>query len=157
MGDVTTLDSFDKKILELMQSNCRLASEVIAEQVGLSASAVQRRLKRLREEGAIQAEIAVIKSDLSTNPMTFIAGIEIDRDNYSVLNKFKRWAESQPSIQQVFYVTGNVDLMVVITAESAKSYDGFVEQIMEQFPQIRRVMTNVVLDTPKQSLYLPLE
>ncbi len=31
MGDVSTLDSFDKKILELMQSNCRLASEVIAE------------------------------------------------------------------------------------------------------------------------------
>lgn len=157
MGDVSTLDSFDKKILELMQSNCRLASEVIAEQVGLSASAVQRRLKRLREEGAIQAEIAVVKSELSTHPMTFIAGIEIERDNYSVLNKFKRWAESQPSIQQVFYVTGNVDLMVVITAENTKSYDGFIEQIMEQFPQIRGVMTNVVLDTPKQSLYLPLE
>lgn len=157
MGDVTTLDSFDKKILQLMQSNCRLASEVIAEQVGLSASAVQRRLKRLREEGAIQAEIAVINSELSTHPMTFIAGIEIDRDNYTVLNKFKRWAESQPSIQQVFYVTGNVDLMVVITAKNAKSYDGFIEQLMEQFPQIRRVMTNVVLDTPKQSLYLPLE
>lgn len=157
MGDVSTLDSFDRKILELMQSNCRLASEVIAEQVGLSASAVQRRLKRLREEGAIQAEIAVIKSELSAHPMTFIAGIEIDRDNYTVLNKFKRWADSQPSIQQVFYVTGNVDLMVVITAESAKSYDGFIEHTMEQFPQIRRVMTNVVLDTPKQSLYLPLE
>jgi DNA-binding Lrp family transcriptional regulator len=157
MGDVSTLDSFDKKILELMQSNCRLASEVIAEQVGLSASAVQRRLKRLREEGAIQAEMAVIKSELSAHPMTFIAGIEIDRDNYTVLNKFKRWADSQPSIQQVFYVTGNVDLMVVITAESAKSYDGFIEHTMAQFPQIRRVMTNVVLDTPKQSLYLPLE
>lgn len=157
MGDVTTLDSFDKKILQLMQSNCRLASEVIAEQVGLSASAVQRRLKRLREEGAIQAEIAVINSELSTHPMTFIAGIEIDRDNYTVLNKFKRWAESQPFIQQVFYVTGNVDLMVVITAKNAKSYDGFIEQLMDQFPQIRRVMTNVVLDTPKQSLYLPLE
>ncbi|MBD0786463.1 Lrp/AsnC family transcriptional regulator [Vibrio sp. Y2-5] len=153
----TTLDNFDKKILQLMQNNCRMASEIIAEQVGLSASAVQRRIKRLRDEGAIKAEVAVIKSEFSTHPMTFIAGIEIDRDNYTVLNKFKRWAETQPSIQQVFYVTGNVDLMLVMTAENAKSYDRFIEHIMEQFPQIRRVMTNVVLDTPKQSLYLPVE
>ncbi|WP_165313736.1 Lrp/AsnC family transcriptional regulator [Vibrio ziniensis] len=156
MGE-TTLDSFDKKILELMQSNCRMASEVIAEQVGLSASAVQRRIKRLREEGSIQSEVAIINSELSTQPMTFIAGIEIGRDNYSVINKFKRWADTQPSIQQVFYVTGSVDLMLVICAENAKSYDGLIEHIMEQFPQIRRVLTNVVIDTPKQSLYLPVE
>ncbi len=153
----TTLDSFDKKILELMQSNCRMPTEGIAEQVGLSASAVQRRIKRLKEDGAIQAEVAIIKSELSTHPMTFIAGIEIDRDNYTVLNKFKRWAETQSSIQQVFYVTGNVDLMVVICAKTTKHYDEIIQQIMDLYPQIRRVLTNVVLDTPKQSLYLPVE
>ncbi len=157
MAETTVLDSFDKKILEQLQLNCRLASELIAEQVGLSASAVQRRIKRLKEEGVIQAEVAVINAAYTSLPMSFIAGLEIDRDNYTVLNQFKRWAESQTAIQQVFYVTGNVDLMVVINAENAKRYDAFVEQIMQLFPQIRRVITNVVLDTPKQSLYLPVE
>ncbi len=157
MANTTTLDNFDKKILHLLQINCRLASEQIAEQVGLSASAVQRRIKRMKDEGVIQAEVAMIDPAHSSSPMRFIAGIEIDRDNYTVLNQFKRWVESQPSIQQVFYVTGNVDLMVVINAENAKDYDSLIEKIMQLFPQMRRVITNVVLDTPKQSLYLPVE
>lgn len=157
MADTTTLDNFDKKILHLLQINCRLASEQIAEQVGLSASAVQRRIKRMKDEGIIQAEVAVVNPAHTSCPMNFIAGIEIDRDNYTVLNQFKRWSESQAAIQQVFYVTGNVDLMVVINAENAKGYDSFVEKMMQTFPQIRRVETNVVLDTPKQSLYLPVE
>jgi len=157
MSAIPPLDTFDKKILELMQTNCRLASEVIADRVGLSASAVQRRIKRLRDEGIIQAEVAIVDANVSSHPMTFVAGVEIERDNYSVLAKFKRWVETQPMIQQVFYVTGNVDLMLIITAPNAKSYDNFIEQFMQLFPQIRRVTTNVVLDKPKQSLYLPVE
>ncbi len=157
MAETTALDSFDKMILHLLQRNCRTASDLIAEQVGLSASAVQRRIKRMKDEGVIQAEVAVINTAHTSCPMSFVAGIEIDRDNYTVLNQFKRWAESQTAIQQVFYVTGNVDLIVIINAENAKSYDSLVEKIMQTFPQIRRVVTNVVLDTPKQSLYLPVE
>jgi len=157
MAETAALDSFDKKILHLLQLNCRMASDLIADKVGLSASAVQRRIKRLKEEGIIRAEVAMINPAHTSSPMSFIAGIEIERDNYTVLHQFKRWAETQLAVQQVFYVTGNVDLMVIINAESAKSYDSFVENIMQNFPQIRRVVTNVVLDTPKQSLYLPIE
>jgi len=157
MNSTTTLDSFDQKILEIMQNNCRLASEVIAEQVGLSASAVQRRIKRLRDEGVIQSEVAIIDSAVTSHPMTFVSGLEIERDNYAVINKFKRWATEQPSIQQVFYVTGSVDLILIITAQNAKSYDDFMQHIMELYPQIRRVTTNVVLDTPKKGLFLPVQ
>ncbi len=115
-----TMDAFDHKILELMQRNCRLASDLIAEQVGLSPSAVQRRIKRLREEGVIQAEVAIVDPAVTTHAMTFLAGLEIDRDNYAVLSKFRRWAKQQSHIQQVFYVTGSVDLMLVITAPTPK-------------------------------------
>lgn len=151
-----TLDAFDHKILELMQRNCRLASDLIAEHIGLSPSAVQRRIKRLREVGVIQAEVAIVDPAVTTHTMTFLAGLEIDRENYAVLSQFRRWAEQQHLIQQVFYVTGSVDLMLVITAPNAKAYDGFMEALMALYPQIRRVTTNVVLDTLKKSLYVPI-
>ncbi len=151
------LDSFDKKILHKLQLNCRMASEVIAAEIGLSPSAVQRRIKKLREEGVIEAEVAVIPSQYSSHGMSFVAGIEIERDNYAVLNDLKRWAQQQASIQQMFYVTGDVDLMLVVTAQTPKHYDGFIEQLMARYPQIKRVTTNVVIDTPKKSLFLPVE
>lgn len=56
----TALDSFDRQILALYQRNTRLPGEQIGAQVGLSAAAVQRRIKRMREAGVIQAEVAVL-------------------------------------------------------------------------------------------------
>ncbi|MGO6846785.1 Lrp/AsnC family transcriptional regulator, partial [Rhizobium ruizarguesonis] len=52
------LDRFDRDILDIVQRDCQLKAETIAERIGLSVSAVQRRLKRLREEGIIKAEVA---------------------------------------------------------------------------------------------------
>lgn len=149
------LDSFDTKILDIVQRNCRLQAEEIADQVGLSASAVQRRLKRLRSEGVIVNEVAIVDPKYLSRPMTFIAGLEIDRDNYKSLALFKSWAAQRDDIQQIYYVTGSVDLMVVITAATTADYDAFTEQLMEHNPQIRRITTHVVLDIPKKSFYVP--
>ncbi|CAM3786958.1 Leucine-responsive regulatory protein [Vibrio aerogenes CECT 7868] len=151
------LDDFDKKILELMQKNSRIPTETIAEQIGLSTSAVQRRLKKMREEKVILNEIVVVAPQYLTHTMTFIAGMEIERDNYEVLARFKAWAKAKDNIQQIYYVTGQVDLMIVVTAADAVAYDAFIELLMQENPQIQRVKTHVVLDKPKQSFYVPLK
>ena len=56
----SNIDSFDRKILEIIQVSNRTTSDQIAEQVGLSPAAVQRRMKRMREQNIIKADIAVI-------------------------------------------------------------------------------------------------
>ena len=89
------LDTFDAKILNIIQKNSRVQAEEIAEKVGLSASAVQRRLKKMRTEGVIQTEIAVVDPKYVSNMMTFIAGLEIERDNYVALGLFKNWSANR--------------------------------------------------------------
>lgn len=150
------LDSFDTKILNLIQRNNRLLAEEIASQVGLSASAVQRRLKKMRMEGVIQQEIAIVDPHYAPQIMTFIAGLEIERDNYVALSLFKNWCAGRDDIQQVYYVTGTYDLMVVVTAVNAAAYDRFSQELMEKVPQIRRITTHVVIDAPKRSFFLPM-
>ena len=54
------LDRIDRKLLQLVQENARLPAEKIGAAIGLSPSAVQRRLARLRDSGVITAEIAVL-------------------------------------------------------------------------------------------------
>ncbi|WPC76139.1 Lrp/AsnC family transcriptional regulator [Vibrio porteresiae] len=152
---MTPLDAFDRHILALLQKNCRLSSESIAEQVGLSPSAVQRRIKRLRDEGVIEQEVAIVAQEASVHPMSFLASIEIERDNYTVLKELTQWARTHACVQQLFYVTGNIDVMLVVSASTTKEYDGFIEGLMSQFPQIKRVTTNVVIDQPIKSLRIP--
>ncbi|MCE0492724.1 Lrp/AsnC family transcriptional regulator [Vibrio salinus] len=150
------IDDFDKEILKVVQRNCRVPSELIAEQVGLSASAVQRRLKKLRQEGVIRRETAIVEPDTFPETITFVTSVEIDRDNYTALKQFNQWAQSEERIQQSFYVTGDFDLVLIIKANSTKLYDQLIQSMMDKHPNIKRVNTQVVLDVPKQSLELPL-
>lgn len=151
------LDEFDRAILQILQKDCQLKAEAIADEVGLSPSAVQRRLKRLREGGTIQAEVAVINRKATNFPMTFIAGMEIERDNYDALARFRLWADKQENVQQVYYVTGQVDLIAIITARDVEHYDDISAQLMADNPQIRRMTTNVVLRDVKVGLHVPVK
>ncbi|RUV98906.1 MULTISPECIES: Lrp/AsnC family transcriptional regulator [unclassified Mesorhizobium] len=150
------LDQFDRTILEIMQRDCQMKAEAIGEMVGLSASAVQRRIKRMREEGIISAEIALVDRKVAGSPMTFIVGMEIERENYDALSKFRAWVEKQDHIQQVYYVTGSVDLVAIITAQDVEQYDEITAQIMSQNPQIKRMHTNVVLKDIKTGMFVPV-
>ncbi|WP_454702188.1 Lrp/AsnC family transcriptional regulator [Agrobacterium burrii] len=151
------LDRFDRDILDIVQRDCQMKAETIAERVGLSASAVQRRLKRLREDGIIKAEVAVVDRKATGTSMVFIVGMEIERDNYDALAKFRVWVEKQDHIQQVYYVTGAVDLIAIVTARDVEHYDDIAALIMAENPQIRRMHTNVVLRDVKLGLFVPPE
>ena len=152
----TALDPFDRKILALVQKDCQLNAEVIAEAVGLSASAVQRRLRRLRADKTICAEIAVVSPEAVGMPMSFLAALEI-KDNYEALPRIRAWAQGEPAIQQVFYVTGSFDILAVVTARDVKSFDALSARLMADIPQVVRMTTHVVIDTLKQGLFVPVE
>ena len=74
---MSKIDQFDIKILNLVQENNKLRTEKIAEHVGLSPSAVQRRLRRLREEGIIEADISVIAPEEVGRKMIVIVEVTL--------------------------------------------------------------------------------
>ena len=73
------LDDFDREILRRVQLDARATGEDIGADIGLSAAAVQRRLKRLRQLGVIIAEVAVVNPAAVGQTMTFIVGVELER------------------------------------------------------------------------------
>jgi Lrp/AsnC family transcriptional regulator, leucine-responsive regulatory protein len=150
------LDKFDREILRIVQKDCQLKAEAIADMVGLSPSAIQRRLKRMRQAGIIAAEVAVVDRKAIGKFMTFITGMEIERENYDALSRFRLWADRQAHIQQVYYVTGTFDLIAIITAEDVMQYDAIAAHIMAENPQIKRMHTNVVLKELKVGLFVPV-
>lgn len=151
-----SLDLFDRKILALVQRDCQMNAEVIAQEVGLSASAVQRRLRRMRADRVISAEVAVVNPQAVGGVMSFLAGLEV-KDNYDALPRIRSWSQGEPGVQQVYYVTGNFDIMMVIVARDVKAYDALAARLMSDIPQIARMTTHVVIDTIKNSLYVPID
>lgn len=150
------LDPFDRKILAIVQQDCTRKAEAIAAEVGLSTSAVQRRLRALRASGVIRAEVALLDPEVTGAQITFIAGLEVERENYAALQQLRRWAEARPEVQQLYYVTGSVDLVAIILARDVGAYDGVTADLMRDNPLVRRITTNVVLQAVKLGQAVPL-
>jgi Lrp/AsnC family transcriptional regulator, leucine-responsive regulatory protein len=151
------MDHIDRKILALFQHDTRRIADSIGAEVGLSAAAVQRRVKRMRENGAIQGEIALLNAR-AVGVITCIALLTMAaRPRPSVyLDRFKRRMREMPEVQQCYQVTGSSDLVIVVSASSMEHYAEFSRRWFESNEDIARYETLVVLDRVKVGLSLPV-
>ena len=152
----TELDRFDRKLLQIVQRESGLSADVLAERVGLSASAVLRRLKRLRQDGVILAEVAVVDPARVGKPAFFIVALEIERERPELIGRLRQWMAAEESIQEIFYVTGTADFILVITAPDIEAYDALMSRLLADNPNVRRFTTNVALGVGKRSLAIPI-
>ena len=152
------MDRIDRKILALYQSDTRRVAASIGSAVGLSAAAVQRRLKRLRANGAIRAEVAVLDSKVAGVLMTCIVLLTmVSRPGPSKhIAQFKRDMTRLPEVQQCYQVTGTSDIVLVVTTRSMEDYGALAREWFEGNENVVRYETFVVLDRVKVGLALPI-
>jgi len=151
------LDKLDRRILALLQRDARLPAEMIGAEVGLSASAVQRRLARLREDGIITGEVAVLDPRSVGRPLTMIVDLVVEGDRKELVAGLKHWIEREAAVQEAWYVTGDEDYVLVVTARDVDAYEQMMQRLLAENANVRRYRTRVVLGTLKRGLALPLE
>ena len=150
-----TLDSFDRRILDIVQRDGELTADAIGERIGLSASATLRRLRRLKAEGAIAATVAIVDPATIGKPTFFIVALEIERERPELLAQLRRWFAGEDQVQQVYYVTGSADFVLIITAPDVDSYDALMARMIADNSNVRRFTTNVALGIGKRGLFVP--
>ena len=151
------LDEFDIKILNVVQSNNRTPVEQIAEEVSLSPSAIQRRLRRLRDSGVIEEDVSVISPEAVGRRLTAIIEVVLERENPQVIESFKRVMESTPEVMQCYYVTGEADFILILTTEDMQTYADLVRRLLTGNPNVRRITTSLVLERVKVGFRVPLK
>jgi Lrp/AsnC family leucine-responsive transcriptional regulator len=149
------MDRIDRKILALYQGDTRRIADSIGAEVGLSAAAVQRRLKRLRQTGIIAAEITLLDNRAIGVPITCIVTLSV-AGSPSHLDRFKQQMRDHAQVQQCYHVTGSTDFILVVTAGSMEDYGAFARTWFEGGQHVARYETHVVLDRVKVGLSLPL-
>ncbi|MEH6446117.1 MAG: Lrp/AsnC family transcriptional regulator [Oceanospirillaceae bacterium] len=150
------LDNQDLQILKILQIDLRKSVEFIANEVGLSSASVQRRLKRLRDNNVISAEVAIVSPKAVGKSMSFIISVELERDHINHLAQFKARIKNEPQVQQCYYVTGEADFVLIVTATDMEDFEQFVQQLFYNDSNVRRYKTSVVMERTKVGLSLPL-
>lgn len=150
------LDELDRKLLTLLQRNTAVTAEDLGSQIGLSASSVQRRIKRLRATGAIEREVAIVNADAVGKRMTFIVGVKVDFGQKAGVDTLQRKLLADARTQQAYYVTGEVDLILVVVVRDMQDYDDWSKTLLLSSPAMLRFQSNVVIEGLRVGLAIPL-
>ncbi|MER9664639.1 Lrp/AsnC family transcriptional regulator [Mesorhizobium sp. M0159] len=151
------LDRADAALLEAVQRNNRLTSEELAVIANLSPTACQRRLKRLRKERVIEADVSIINPKAVGRDISMLVLVSLERERHDIIDRFKKAIRESRDVMTCYYVTGDADFVLLVTAENMESYEQFTRQFFYENPNIKGFKTMVVMDRVKAGFELPIE
>jgi len=150
------IDDFDRSILALIQRDNRQTAEAIADAVGLSPSAVHRRIARMHDDRIIVADVAVVDPSRIDRKMTFIVELSLEKLRTTEAAAIKKRLREAPEVQQCYNVTGETDFLLIITARDIEDYEDISRRLFSADASIRRYRTSVVMDRVKTTLAIPV-
>lgn len=146
---MTPLDTFDLAILRILQRDNKTPQREIGEAVNLSAPSVQRRIRRMEEEGVIKANVALVNPEMVGRSLTIFVQVELVSETPQDIDAMKARFRSAPEVQQCFYVTGEADFMLVVLVESMSAYEDFTRRSFFEGGNVRKFRTFVSMDRVK--------
>ena len=150
------LDRIDLRILNVLQSDGRIANLKLAEAVALSPTAVLARTQRLQRDGYIlgyEARLNPLK--LGRGMMVFVE-VLLDRTTPNVFNEFKAAVQVRDEIMECHMVAGGFDYLLKTRMANMAAYRDFAGNVLWQLPGVRETRTYAVMEEVKNSTRLPL-
>ena len=152
----TPLDAFDRKLLMEVQRDAHTPQNELGARVNLSTAAVNRRLRRLAEDGVIERYTAIVAPEKVDHPLTIVVNVEVESEQIDQLDAMKRTFERCPQIQQCYYVTGEADFVLILNVATMTEYEALARRLFDDNDNIKWYRTAVVLNRVKVGLEVPL-
>ncbi len=123
-GAMSKDNEFDKRILEILRMDSRKSFVDIGKELGLSESAIRRRIKNLIDGGSISRFTIEENASKMTSAITLLS-VASSNDTNSVASKL----QSVPGVQIIYEITGQYDIAVIISANSINEINSSIDDI----------------------------
>ncbi|WP_040309268.1 Lrp/AsnC family transcriptional regulator [Asticcacaulis biprosthecium] len=145
MTDLVALDDFDYRILERARRNNLEPARVTAEAVGLSESAVLRRLRRLRADGVIVRDIAIVDPARIAPHILIHVLVTMRSQEKAITDAFKRAMTAAKAVLGCWDVTGETDFLLTVAVPTMAAYEDFSQSELSSERGVRNFRTMIVI------------
>ncbi len=120
----------------------------------MSVSSLRRRLARLRSDGVIRREVAIVDpARLGIEIIVSVYMLEEHSDGY---DRFKRRMRAADAVTQCYSVTGEADLVLHVVMPDMQSFEAWINDEILADPSVRRCTSNVVYSRIKYETAIPV-
>ena len=138
-------DSFDLKLLNALQEDADRTAEQLAELVALSPSAIARRLRRLREVGAIDRTVALLSPKLADKRLRALVSLQLhDHAQAAGHAELRSRFHSIDEVQLCLEVSGTNDMVLLVTCRDMAEFNAFADAELAASLVVRRYETSFV-------------
>jgi Lrp/AsnC family transcriptional regulator len=145
------LDDADRRILRELQHDSSRTVTQIAEAVGLSHAPCWRRIQRLRCEGVIQRETAVVDRSVLGWDVEFFVYLKFSAQGRATVKEFRKQIIQHERVIGAYIILGNYDMMLHLVAQNMRDYQQFYLQHLSGSPDLADINTMTVMATLKET------
>ena len=160
MESEVALDAIDRRILQALQAQGRVTYDELAAQVGLSASATLRRVKRLEDAGVIAGYVALVAPERVGLGLTAYLNVRLakytDGQQRTPMELFSAAVQSWPEVVECAALTGEMDCLLRVVVQDMAHYSRFVMDQLLKHPSVQDCKTSFVLRRLKGTTALPV-
>lgn len=140
---LNNIDSFDEKIIKILQEDSRRSFVEIANSIGLSESAVRRRVRNLTDNKFIKRFTIEISQNEKTSAITLIS-VASTSDTSTVTSRLLKLE----GIEVVYEITGQYDIAAIISAPAISQINSYIDEV-RKIEGVSDTNTVIILKTMK--------
>jgi Lrp/AsnC family leucine-responsive transcriptional regulator len=139
------IDPFDVALLNLLQADNLATAERLAAGIALSPSAIARRMRRLRDQGAIAADIALLAPTLTGDRLRAIVQVQVhEHAEEKGIAALRGRLAAADEVQLLLNISGAFDLLALVVTRHMTAFNVFADSYFAGDPAVRRYETSFV-------------
>ncbi len=150
------MDTIDRKILSILQTNAGLAINEIAARVGLSQTPCWKRIQKMEQTGVIKGRVAVLDAKKLNLGLTVFVILRTNQHDEVWLQKFARAVKELPEVTAIWRMAGDIDYLMRVVVRDIDAYDAFYKRLIKRVP-LNDVSSTFVMEEIKYTTALPLD
>ena len=160
MSAAADLDPIDRRILQALQADGRLTFDELAGRVGLSASAVLRRVRRLEEAEVISGYVALVQPEAVGLGLTAYLNVRLEKHSEAhkrnPMDLFKAAVQAWPEVVECVSLTGEMDYLLRVVVTDMAHYARFIGDTLLRHPSVQDCKSSFVLERIKGTTAMPV-
>jgi len=149
------MDHYDRRLLELMQSDASLSVGELAEKIALSKTACWRRVRKLEKQGVIRDRVTLLEPAAVNLGLTVYIVVRTNQHNDAWAKRFSEVVADIPGVLEAYRMSGDVDYLLRAVVSDLDGYDRLYKELIRA--DLFDVSSSFVMETLKWTTELPLE
>ena len=150
------IDRMDRKILDILQREGRIAITELAARVGLTTSPCAERVKRMERDGVITGYHAQVAAGAVDKPLLVFVEIKLAAKGGDVFDAVRDELLHMPEVMECHLVSGDFDYLLKFRLRDMREYRSLLGSVLKRLPVAAESRSFIVMEEIKESLYLPL-